>query len=153
MSRHEHRSSLSVGDLLLLATSAGLGLVAGYFAAERIGRVNSQRVAGALERWKARHRGDEPWSEEGAERLERHVLDALRRDAVLARRAVRVRVLEGGIVELSGTVAYPSEVTLAGDVARAVAEGRTVLNHVLVPGAEAEARSEPGPSRPLAARG
>ncbi len=153
MSRHEHRSSLSIGDLLLLASGAGLGLVAGYFAAERIGRVNSRRVAGALERWKVRRHGDEPWNDDEAERLEGRVLDALRRDAVLGRRAVRVRVLEGGIVELSGRVAYPSEVTLAGDVVRAVAEGRTVLNHLLVPGADGEARSVAGPSTPLAARG
>ena len=153
MSRHEHRSSLTVGDLLLLAGGAGLGLVVGYFAAERIGRVNTRRVAGALERWQARHRRDEPWSDDEAERLERRVLDALRRDAVLGRRAVRVRVLEGGIVELSGRVAYPSEVALAGEVVRAVAEGRTILNHLLVPGADGGARAVPGPSTPLAARG
>ena len=152
MSRHRDRSSVTVGDLLLLAGGAGLGLVAGYFAAERIGRVNSRRVAGALERWKARRRRTEPWTEAEAEQLEGRVLDALRRDAVLGRRAVRVRVLDGGIVELSGRVAHPSEVTLAGDVVRAVAGIGTVLNHVLVPGADAEATAVPGPSTPLAAR-
>jgi len=151
--RHEHRSSLGVGDLLLLATGAGLGLVAGYFAAERIGRVNTRRVAGALERWTARRRRDEPWTDDDAERLESRVLDALRRDAVLGRRAVRVRVLEGGIVELSGRAAHPNEVTLAGDVVRAVDGVRTVLNHLLVPGADGEARAVPGPNTPLAARG
>ncbi len=153
MSRHEHRSPVTVGDLLLLAGGAGLGLMAGYFVAERVGRVNSRRVAGALERWKARRRRTEPWTDEAAERLEGRVLDALRRDAVLGRRAVRVRVLEGGIVELSGRVARPSEVTLAGDVVRAVAGVRTTLNHLLVPGADVEARAVPGPSTPLAARG
>ncbi len=153
MSRHEHRSPVTVGDLLLLATGAGLGLVVGYFAAERVGRVNSRRVAGALGRWKARRRRDEPWSDEEAERLEGRVLDALRRDAVLGRRAVRVRVLEGGILELSGRVAHASEVSLAGEVVRAVPGVRTVLNHLLVPGADGEGRAVTGPSTPLAARG
>jgi len=153
VSRHEHRSPVTVGDLLLLAAGAGLGLVVGYFAAERVGRVNSRRVTGALERWKVRRRRAEPWTDDEAELLEGRVLDALRRDAVLGRRAVRVRVLEGGIVELSGRVAHPSEVTLAGDVVRAVAGVRTALNHLLVPGADAEARAVPGPSTPLAARG
>jgi len=153
VSRQEHRSSVTVGDLLLLAAGAGLGLVVGYFAAERVGRVNTRRVAGALERWKAKRRRTVPWSEAEAERLEGRVLDALRRDAVLSRRAVRVRVLEGGILELSGRVAHPNEVTLAGDVVRAVSGVRTVLNHLLVPGADGEARGVPGPSAPLAARG
>ena len=153
MSRHDHRSNFTIGDLLLLAAAAGLGLVAGYFAAERVGRVNAQRVAGALERWKVRARTPRaPWTDEDAERLESRVLDALRRDAVLGRRAVRVRVLEGGIVELGGRVRNPSEIALAGDVVRAVAGVRTVLNHLLVPGADGEARAVPGPSTPLAAR-
>ena len=157
VSRHHPRSSLTVSDLLLLMTGAGLGLVAGYFAAERVGRVNARRVAGALERWSARVRrpasaGGGPWTDEDAERLESRVLDALRRDAVLARRAVRVRVLEGGIVELGGRVKHAGEVELAGDVVRAVPGVRTVLNHLLVPGADGEARPVPGPSTPLAAR-
>ena len=153
MSRHDDRSSFTIGDLVLLATGAGLGLVAGYFAAERVGRVNARRVSGALERWTARARSPEQrWTDEDAERLESRVLDALRRDAVLGRRAVRVRVLEGGIVELGGRVKNPSEVALAGEVVRAVAGVRTVLNHLLVPGADGEARAVPGPSTPLAAR-
>ena len=152
MSRHEHGSTVTVGDLLLLAGGAGLGLAVGYFAAERIGRVNSRRVAGALERWKSRRRRHEPWTDAAAEQLEDRVLDALRRDPVLGRRAVRVRVLEGGIVELSGRVAHPGEVTLAGEVVRAVAGIGTVLNHVLVPEADVEALAVPGPSTPLAAR-
>ena len=154
MSRHEHRSPFTVGDLLLLAGGAGLGLVVGYLAAERVGRLNSHRVAGALERWRMRRRRpDEPWTGADAERLESRVLDALRRDAALGRCPVRVRVLEGGIVELSGRVAHPNEVRLAGNVVRAVNGVRTVLNHLLVPGADAEARAVPGPSTPLAARG
>jgi len=154
VSRHEHHSPFTVGDLLLLVGGAGLGLVLGYFAAERVGRVNSRRVADALERWKARRRRPgEPWTAVEAERLESRVLDALRRDAVLGRRPVRVRVLEGAIVELSGRVAHPSEVGLAGNVVRAVDGVRTVLNNLLVPGADAEARAVPGPSTPLAARG
>lgn len=154
MSRHENCSDISVSDLLLLAAAAGLGLAAGYFAAERVGRVNSQRVTSAIDRWRERHRTPAaPWTAEDAERLERRVLDTLRRDVVLGRRAVRVGILEGGIVELTGRVAHPSEVALAGDVVRGVQGVRTVLNNLLVPGTDAAAGVVPGPSRPQAARG
>lgn len=152
MSRHENRPDLTIGDLLLLAAGAGLGLVAGFFAAERVGRVNTRRVTSAIDRWKERRRADrEPWTPELAEQLEHRVLDALRRDVVLGRRAVRVAILEGGIVELTGRVAHGSEVDLAGDVVRAVDGVRTVLNHLLV--ADAGTRPVPGPSRPAAVRG
>jgi len=156
VSRHEHSPDLTLGDLLLLAAGAGFGLVVGYFAAERVGRVNSRRVVSAFDRWKERHHGaDTPWTPEEAERLERRVLDALRRDVVLGRRAIRVGILAGGIVELTGRVAHPSEVGLAGGVVRAVEGVRAVLNHLLVPGADDSERDVPeaGPDRPLAAGG
>ncbi len=154
MARKSGRDELTVWDLLVVAAGAGLGLVLGYFAAERVGRVNTRRVASAIERWKGRH-GKSPaeWTDEDSERLEARVLDALRRDAVLGRRAVRVRVFEGGIVELSGRVAHPSEVPLAGDVVTAVPEVRTVLNHLLVAGADGADAAVTGPTTPRAARG
>lgn len=154
MSRDRKRSEFTISDLLVVAAGAGLGLLLGYFAAERVGRVNTRRVASAIERWKGRTaRRVESWTDEDAERLEARVLDALRRDAVLGRRAVRVRVFEGGIVELSGHVTHPSEVHLAGDVVEAVAEVRTVLNHLLVAGAGGPGALVGGPSTPRAARG
>ncbi len=154
MSRKTQRSEWTISDLLVVAVGAGLGLALGYFAAERVGRVNTKRVQSAIERWKRRHgRPPESWTEEDGERLEAPVLDALRRDAVLGRRAVRVRVFEGGIVELSGRVAHPSEVQLAGRVVEAVAEVRTVLNHLLVTGADGPVPAVAGPSAPRAARG
>ena len=154
MSRKRARSELTVGDLLVVAAGAGLGLVFGYFAAERFGRVNSRRVTSAIERWKGRHaRPPQEWTDEDSERLEARVLDALRRDAVLGRRAVRVRVFEGGIVELSGRVAHLSEVQLAGDVVEGVPEVRTVLNHLLVAGADGAGTAVAGPATPRAARG
>ena len=153
MSRESKRSSWTISDLLVVAAGAGLGLVLGYFTAERVGRVNTKRVTSAIERWKRRRgRPPEPWTDEDSERLEARVLDALRRDAVLGRRAVRVRVFEGGIVELSGRVAHPSEVQLAGRVVEAVPEVGTVLNHLLVTGADGPV-SVAGPSTPRAARG
>jgi len=152
--REGRRSEWTISDLLVVAVGAGLGLVLGYFAAERVGRVNAKRVSSAIERWKRRRGGPpEPWTEEEAERLEARVLDALRRDAVLGRRAVRVRVYEGGIVELSGRVAHPSEVALAGRVVQAVAEVRTVLNHLLVASADGPVPAVAGPNTPRAARG
>ncbi len=139
---------------MLLAAGAGVGLLLGYVAGERVGRVNSRRVRRALGRWRERHgHRDEPWTEEEAEQLERRVLDALRRDVVLGRRAIRVGILDGGIVELTGRVAHASEVALAATVVRHVAGVRLLLNHLLVPGTDAEARPVEGPSRPLAARG
>ncbi len=154
MSRTRSRSEVTIGDLLVVAAGAGLGLIAGYFAAERFGRVNTRRVTSAIERWKARHpRPREEWTEEDTDRLEARVLDALRRDAVLGRRAVRVRAFEGGIVELSGRVTHASEVQLAGDVVEAVSEVRTVLNHLLVAGADGTEPAVVGPSTPRAARG
>lgn len=154
MSRDSRRSDWTISDLLVVAAGAGLGLVLGYFAGERVGRVNTKRVTSAIERWKRRHgRPAEPWTDEDSERLEARVLDALRRDAVLGRRAVRVRVFEGGIVELSGRVAHPSEVQLAGRVIEAVPEVRTVLNHLLVTGADGPVPAVAGPNTPRAARG
>ena len=154
MSRESQRREWTIGDLLVVAAGAGLGLVLGYFTAERVGRVNTKRVASAIERWKRRRaRPPELWTDEDAERLEARVLDALRRDAVLGRRAVRVRVFEGGIVELSGQVSHPSEVQLAGRVVEALAEVRTVLNHLLVTGADGPVPAVAGPSTPRAARG
>jgi hypothetical protein len=154
VSRESQRSEWTIGDLLVVAAGAGLGLVLGYFAAERVGRVNAKRVRSAIERWKRRHaRPREPWTDEDVERLEARVLDALRRDTVLGRRAVRVRVYAGGIVELSGRVAHPSEVQLAGRVVEAVPEVRTVLNHLLVAGADGPVPAVAGPNTPRAARG
>ena len=154
MSRDGRRREWAISDLLVAAAGAGLGLALGYFAAERVGRVNARRVSSAIERWKGRHGGPAgPWTDEEAERLEARVLDALRRDAVLGRRAVRVRVFEGGIVELSGRVAHPSEVQLAGRVVEAVRDVRTVLNHLLVTGTDGPVTAAAGPSTPRAARG
>jgi hypothetical protein len=152
VSRRKKGSEFTVGDLLVVAVGAGLGLTLGYFAAERFGRVNTRRVASALERWKARRaKSLEPWTDADTERLEARVLDTLRRDVVLGRRPIRVGVYEGGIVELSGSVAHPNEVELAGDVVRGVAGARTVLNHLLV--ADVDAPVGAGPSTPRAARG
>jgi len=154
VSREDRRREWTISDLLVVAVGAGLGLALGYFAAERVGRVNTKRVQSALQRWRER-RGRPPasWTDEDAERLEARVLDALRRDTVLGRRPVRVRVFEGGIVELSGRVAHPTEVQLAGRVVEAVSGVRTVLNHLLVTGADGPVPAVAGPSTPRAARG
>jgi len=154
VSREDRRREWTISDLLVVAVGAGLGLALGYFAAERVGRVNTRRVQSALQRWRERHgRPLATWTDDDAERLEARVLDALRRDTVLGRRPVRVRVFEGGIVELSGRVAHPNEVQLAGRVVGAVSEVRTVLNHLLVTGADGPVPAVAGPSTPRAARG
>lgn len=154
MSRARTDSAFRAGDLLTVAAGALLGLALGYLAGESVGRVNLRRIAAALERWRNRpRRRPGPWTTEDTEWLEAGVLDALKRDVVLARRAVRVRALGEGIVELSGRVAHPSEVELAGDLVRALDGVDTVINHLLVTGVDDTVVRVPGPSAPRAARG
>lgn len=117
-----------------------------------MGRVNAHRIKRALARWRDRPRRV-VWSAEEAERLEAAVLDALRRDVVLARRPIRVSVLGEGLVELTGRVNHTAEVGLAGDIVEGVEGVDTVLNHLLVAGVDPSTVEVPGPKTPRAARG
>ena len=137
-------------DLLASVAGAVLGLAVGFIAAGSIGRVNAHRVKDAVRRWRNRPRGG-IWTDDAAERLEARVLDALARDVVLARRPIRVTVLGQGLLELTGRVASTAEVGLAGDAVQHVHGVTTVLNHILVDGADAGV-GVPGPKAPRAAR-
>lgn len=150
------RTSFEVADALAVLSGAALGVALGYVAGEAVGRVDRQRLAGLLAGWRedrARRRAARVWTEDDAERLEAAVLDALKRDVVLARRAIRVKVLGMGLIELTGRVAHVPEVGLAGDTAAAVSGVDTVLNHLLVSGVDETVVQVGGPQAPRAARG
>jgi osmotically-inducible protein OsmY len=137
-------------DLLASMAGAILGLATGYVLAGSIGRVNAHRVKNAVRRWRDRPRRT-IWTADEAERLEARVLDALARDVVLARRPIRVTVLGQGLVELTGRVSSSVEIGLAGDIVQDADGVTTVLNHILVEGADAGV-GVPGPRTPRAAR-
>jgi hypothetical protein len=136
-----------------MAAVAGgmLGLAVGFVLGGSVGRVNAHRIKNAYRSWRDRPRGD-LWTDEAAERLEAAVLDALRRDVVLARRTIRVAVLGQGLVELTGRVQSAAEVALAGEVTERVPGVATLLNHLLVEGVDDSPVAVPGPSAPRAAR-
>lgn len=152
MGRTREPDRFTAGDAFALLSGALLGVAAGLFVGSAVGRVNAHRIKRALARWSDRPRRG-VWSAEAAERLEARVLDALRRDVVLARRPIRVSVLGDGLVELTGRVNHASEVGLAGDTVQNVEGVDTVLNHLLVSGVDPSAVDVPGPRTPRAARG
>lgn len=155
MKRRDLEDGLRLPDIVAIAGSAILGAAVGFVISEELGRVNSRRLRRAYGQLRAPSGAADAalWSAEDAERLEAAVLDALNRQVVLARRAIRVNVLGLGLVELTGRVAHTSEVALAGDVVQEVEGVDTVLNHLLVEGVDETTVSVPGPSAPRAARG
>ncbi len=152
MARIARTQGFRFETLLAGVSGAALGLVLGVVLGESVGRVNRRRIGRALDRWQTRPR-PAMWTAEEAERLEARVLDALARDVVLARRAIRVQVLGLGLVELTGRALHASEVALAGDIVAGVDGVDTVLNHLLVQGVDATSVDVPGPTTPRAARG
>lgn len=155
MKQRDSEDGLGLSDIVAIAGSAILGAAVGFVISEELGRVNSRRIRRVYGQLRAPGAGADAslWSAEDAERLEAAVLDALNRQVVLARRAIRVDVLGLGLVELTGRVAHTSEVALAGDVVQEVEGVDTVLNHLLVEGVDETTVSVPGPSAPRAARG
>jgi hypothetical protein len=153
--RRDADDGLGLSDIVAIAGSAILGAAVGFVISEELGRVNSRRIRRVYGQLRAPGAAPDAtlWSAEDAERLEAAVLDALNRQVVLARRAIRVNVLGLGLVELTGRVAHTSEVALAGDVVQEVEGVDTVLNHLLVEGVDETTVSVPGPSAPRAARG
>jgi len=148
--RRRVEGGLETADVLASVAGAMLGLAVGFVIAGSVGRVNAHRIKGAVRRWSGRTR-PVVWSADEAERLEARVLDALSRDVVLARRPIRVAVLGQGLVELTGRVLHDSEVGLAGDIVQRTQGVNTVLNHLLIEGADAGV-GVPGPRAPRAAR-
>lgn len=119
-------------DVLAGLAGGVLGIALGFVAASSVGRINTHRLRSAVDRWRGRIRDPRVWTREAADLLEAKVLDALRQDVVLARRAIKVAVLGMGLVELTGRVLHTSEIALAGDIAARVEGVDTVLNHLVV---------------------
>ncbi len=152
MKRREHERDFAASDLLAAAAGGAFGVAIGFLVGSSVGRLNGRRIGRAVQRWHNRHGGNVVWTDEEAERLEAHVLDALSNDVVLARRPIRVAVLGMGLVELTGTVHRSTEAGLAGDVVQHVPGVETVLNHLLVDGVDQAAAPAGGPDAPRAAR-
>ena len=151
MGRTRERT-IDATDLLAAAAGAAIGLAMGYIAGGSVGRVNGRRIKNAVQGWRQRSREPGVWTHELAERLEARVIDALSRDVVLARRAIRVAVLGMGLVELTGTVLHAPEIGVASDIVQEVEGVDTVLNHVVVVTGPAVTPAT-GPNAPRAARG
>lgn len=126
------RTPFDAADIIAALAGATLGLAAGFVAASTVGRINTKRLRSAVDRWRGRVRDPRVWTREAADMLEARVLDHLRQDVVLARRAIRVSVLGMGLVELTGRVLHTSEIALAGDISQRVEGVDTVLNHLIV---------------------
>lgn len=154
MTRYESESGTSTLDLLVVAFGAAAGLVAGYLVGGAVGRVTAHRVKRALKRRRRRRGRLRPgdWTEREAESLEARAVDALRGNPVLARRAVRVRVLAPGLVELAGRVESAAELQRAGQLVRRLPGVTRIVNRLLVELPDA-AVDVPGPGSPRTARG
>jgi hypothetical protein len=151
--RSDRDRGFDAKDALAALAGGVVGLAVGFVAGSSLGRVNSRRIKSAVSRLRGRQAVPKVWNDEEAERLEARVLDALAQDVVLARRPIRVAVLGLGLVELTGTVRHSTEIGLAGDIVQGTVGVRTVLNHLLVGGAEHPSVTVPGPNAPRAARG
>jgi hypothetical protein len=147
------RRGFAPGDVLAALAGGTFGVGIGYLLGNAIGRVNSRRIGGAIQRLRGSRSAPRVWTDEEAERLEWRVLDALSGDVVLARRPIRVAVLGMGLLELTGTVQRTAEVGVASDVVQRVPGVETVLNHLLVDGVDQGAPPVGGPHAPRAARG
>lgn len=144
--------TIDATDLLAAAAGAAIGLAIGFIAGGSVGRVNSHRIKNAVRDWRSKRGQAAVWTHELAERLEARVLDALSRDVVLARRAIRVAVLGMGLVELTGSVLHVAEIGVASDIVQEVEGVDTVLNHLVVVTGPAVSPAT-GPRTPRAARG
>ncbi len=118
-----------LGVAFSAAVGLGAGLFAGIVAGELFGKVNSERVRGAMGRLKRR-----PASLPEPHAVERAVQDALRELATTRHLNVRVHALGDGLVELTGTAPDAASRRVAGDTARTVVGAEVVVNRILVEG-------------------
>ena len=123
------------------ALGLGAGLLAGVVLGEWLGDVNPER----LRRLFRGRPAPEPLD---PEQVERAVVRALRNASATRRLAVSARVLEGGVVELTGTAPDERTRQAAGEAAAAVAGADVVVNRILVEGRDLP----PGVSVPEAGR-
>ena len=132
-------------DRLGLAIAATIGLGAGVFAGmvvgEMFGKVNSERVLGAV--GKLRPRSRRPVDPHV---LERAVLEALRAAAATRDLELKVHALGDGLVEITGTAPDAASRIAAGITARTVLGADVVVNRVLIEGNDIPARKSVPPN-------
>jgi hypothetical protein len=136
---------------MFLAAGALAGFAAGILLAQRFGGLSAigARVRDRMGRGAGEEEGyrraqtaygnetDEEYDDldyelSPEEELEERVLEAFRNDPVLSERAVDIGALGEGIIELTGWVHGPDEITHAMTVTRGVPDVETVVNRLTV---------------------
>ena len=132
-----------LGALTLLGF--GAGLAAGFLLAEGLGARGHRRVGRLLRRRTSRHET----SLERSARVSR-LREALAAEPMLSAEPIEVRARARGI-ELRGSVASRPARTLAYRVARGLADGGEIINHIHVredDGRSDDAEAAPDPESP-----
>jgi len=129
--------SVAMGTTLGL----GAGLLAGAILGEWLGEVNPERLRRLF-------RGRPAPEPIDPALIERGVIRALRNTSATRRLTVSARVLDGGVVELTGTAPDERTRQAAGQAAAAVAGADVVVNRILVEGRDLP----PGVSLPESGR-
>lgn len=119
-----------MGTALAAVVGFTAGLLAGLVVGEWLGDVNRERLRSAVRRLG----GEMPPVDPAA--LERLVLRALRGDPRTRHLPIQVRVVDAGLVELTGRVPTEEARERAGEAARAVAGADAVVNRLLVEGTD-----------------
>lgn len=120
-----------MGTTLAAAVGFTAGLIAGVVVGEWLGDVNAKRLRTAVRRLGA---GETPPTDPVM--LERVVLRALRDDPHTRHLPIQVRVVDSGLVELTGRVPSEDLRERAGEAARTVAGDEAVVNRLLVEGSD-----------------
>lgn len=119
-----------MGTALAAAVGLTAGLLAGLVVGEWLGDVTRERLRSAVRGLG----GETPPVDPAA--LERLVLRALRGDPRTRHLPIQVRVVDAGLVELTGRVPTEEARERAGEAARAVAGADAVVNRLLVEGTD-----------------
>lgn len=125
--RESRRETSLLGIALAAAAGFGAGLVAGLVAGELLGDMNVQRM-----RHVVRRLGTESDPPRAPEEVERAVTEALAADVNTRGLDIRVRVIDDGLIELTGRVPLEDARIRAGEIARQATGGDVVVNRILV---------------------
>ena len=120
-----------MGTTLAAAVGFTAGLMAGVVVGEWLGDVNAKRLRTAVQRLGA---GGPPPTDPVM--LERLVLRGLRDDPHTRHLPIQVRVVDSGLVELTGRVPTEDLRERAGEAARTAAGDDAVINRLLVEGSD-----------------
>jgi len=115
----------------------GLGLVCGVVVGELLGEVHRDRVRDAVRRLR---RGQTPHDRD-ANLLERNLLSALRSNPTTRGLDLSVRIVDDGLVEVTGVAPDERSRTLAAALLESVRGTEVVVNRILVEGIDVNGRS------------